>query len=78
MEQSETAWRRESLLRYRWIPIFTASGTLWIFITFLAVVAGIRRRVRAQQVRKRWAEAEAEEDRAAAIEAETEGEAERE
>ena len=40
------------------IPALMASSTLWIGITFLAVLAGIRRRARARRVREQWAREE--------------------
>jgi hypothetical protein len=54
LDRSEAAWRRESLIRYRWIPILTASSTLWIGITLLAMVAGVRKRARARRLREQW------------------------
>ncbi len=58
LAESERRWRRESLLRYRWIPILTASSTLWIIITLLALVAGVRRRIQVRATRARWQEQE--------------------
>jgi hypothetical protein len=55
LEQAEAAWRKESLIRYRWVPVLTASSTLWLGITLLAVWAGIRKRARAREARERWA-----------------------
>jgi hypothetical protein len=52
---SERRWRRATLLRYRWIPILTASSTLWLGISLLALIAGMRRRARARAARARWA-----------------------
>jgi hypothetical protein len=54
LAEAERAWRRETLIRYRWIPVITASSTLWIGITFLAVAAILRRRARARAIRDRW------------------------
>lgn len=59
LEQAERSWRRRSLLRYRWIPIVTASSTLWLLISFLAIGAIARRRARQRAVREAWARAEA-------------------
>ncbi|TMQ69577.1 MAG: hypothetical protein E6K80_11205 [Candidatus Eisenbacteria bacterium] len=56
--RSEAEWRRASLIRYRWIPLITASSTLWILISLLAVWAGLRRRARARAAREHWADAE--------------------
>jgi hypothetical protein len=54
LERAEAAWRQETLMRYRWIPILTASSTLWMLIALLAVWAGIRRRARARAAREQW------------------------
>jgi hypothetical protein len=54
LEATETAWRRDSLIRYRWLPVLTASSTLWVGISLLAMVAGARRRARAQKMREQW------------------------
>ncbi len=63
LDESEAQWRREGLLRYRWIPVVTASSTLmWIGITFLALIAGARRRAQARAVRASWKEAEEEDE----------------
>jgi len=62
LERSEADWRGESLLRYRWIPILTASSTLWIVIAALAVAAGIRRRSRLRRLREQWLRQEADEE----------------
>ena len=58
LEEAEAAWRRESLWRYRWIPILTASSTLWLVITLFAVFAGARKRARLRRAREHWAEEE--------------------
>jgi len=58
LADAEASWRRSSLIRFRWIPALMASSTLWIGITFLAVLAGIRRRARARRVREQWAREE--------------------
>jgi hypothetical protein len=55
LEASEAEWRREALLRYRWLPLLTASSTaLWLGISLLALVAGARRRAKARAVRASW------------------------
>jgi hypothetical protein len=57
---SEAAWRRESLLRYRWLPaLLTASGVLWAMLGLLTMVGGIRKKARARAQRERWAIEEA-------------------
>jgi hypothetical protein len=58
LEESERLWRRASTFHYRWIPILTASSTLWLLITLLFVVAGVRKRARAREIERRWAEEE--------------------
>lgn len=58
LEQAETSWRRESVIRYRWIPLLTASSTLWILVALLAAWAGVRKRARARAMREQWREAE--------------------
>lgn len=63
LAQAEAGWRRDSLIKYRWIPLLTASSTLWIVIALFALVAGIRRRARARAIREQW---DAEERAAAA------------
>lgn len=54
----ESAWHRSSMLRYRWVPLVGASGTLWILITLLGLWAGARRRARSLATRRRWEEEE--------------------
>jgi hypothetical protein len=58
LSSAEARWRRGSLLVYRWLPLVTGSGVLWIAITLLAVVAGIRRRRRSRQMLESWEEEE--------------------
>jgi len=59
---SEAAWRRSSLALYRWIPLATGAGTLWLAITALFLVAAWRRRARTREQYEAWEE-EAAEDR---------------
>lgn len=47
-------WRTQRLWT-RWIPFLTSATTLWLAITGLAIVAGIRRRRRDAEIRRRWA-----------------------
>jgi len=58
LDRAEAAWRRESLIRYRWLPIVTASSTIWGLLALLAAWAGLLRRARARAARERWREAE--------------------
>jgi hypothetical protein len=69
LERSEGEWRRESLFRFRWIPILTASSTLWIGIVVLALVAWTRSRRRAMRLRQTWEREEPEEWYEQAVEA---------
>jgi hypothetical protein len=59
LAESEAAWRRSSLLLYRWIPVLTGSGVVWGGITLLALAAGARRRARSQAIRARFEAEEA-------------------
>jgi hypothetical protein len=54
LADAEARWRREALIRYRWIAALTASSTLWIALSLLAMVAGIVRRRRARAARAEW------------------------
>jgi Peptidase MA superfamily len=60
LEVSESQWRNETLLRYRWIPgVLAASGLLWALLGFLTLVGGVRKRILARAQRRAWAEEEA-------------------
>ena len=54
LADAEARWRREALIRYRWIAALTASSTLWIALSLLAMIAGIVRRRRARIARAEW------------------------
>jgi hypothetical protein len=54
LARSEAAWRRGSLIRYRWIPVLTGTGALWGGITALALAAIARHRVRRRAILERW------------------------
>jgi hypothetical protein len=54
LARAEDLWRRGSLLRYRWIPAITGTGTLWLAITALALLAGARRRARSRRIAESW------------------------
>ena len=54
LEDSEHRWRRAALLWHRWIPALASSGSLWLLITGLALVAGVRRRQKTLRIRRRW------------------------
>jgi hypothetical protein len=71
LEASEAAWRRDTLLRYRWIPaLLTASGAVWALLGFLAFIGGVRKKLLARAQRACWAEEEAAFDAARADEGE--------
>ena len=55
---SEAEWRRGSLLLYRWVPALTGTTAVWSAITFLALLAGARRRARARAILRRWEDEE--------------------
>jgi hypothetical protein len=44
LADSEEAWRGTALTWYRWIPVLTGAGSLWIGITLLFLFAAWRRR----------------------------------
>jgi len=58
LDEAERRWRHEALVRYRWIAALTASSTLWIALSLLAMIAGIVRRRRAHAARVEWARRE--------------------
>jgi hypothetical protein len=58
LDRAEAAWRRDSLIRYRWLPLLTASSTIWGLLALLAAWAGMVRRARARAARERWRELE--------------------
>jgi hypothetical protein len=55
---AEARWRRGSLLRYRWLPALLGTTALWVAITALALLAGVRRRARSRAIRAGWEEEE--------------------
>jgi len=44
LDDSERAWRTESKVRYRWVPIIAASGSFWLIVMLLTFVAWWHRR----------------------------------
>jgi hypothetical protein len=67
LEDAERRWRRRSVWFYRWLPMLASSGTLWIAISLLAVLAGLAKRRRRRALHARWeAEDRAREELAAA------------
>ena len=51
---SEERWRRGVTWLYRWVPVLTASSTLWVAITVLALLATWRRRVKTRELEAAW------------------------
>jgi hypothetical protein len=60
LARSEASWRRSSLALYRWVPVLTGAGTLWLGITALFLAAALRRRARTRELYERWDEEDAE------------------
>ena len=54
LQRTEAEWRRGSLLLYRWVPALTGTTAVWSGITFLALLAGARRRARSRRIREQW------------------------
>jgi hypothetical protein len=54
LARSEAAWRRGSLVVYRWIPALTGTGAVWGGITALALAAIARHRARRRAILERW------------------------
>jgi hypothetical protein len=55
---SDGVWRRYRIW-YRWVPFLTSGATLWLLVTALVLIAGVRRRQRDAAIRARWDEEEA-------------------
>ena len=49
----EEFWSRY-LFWYRWLPFITSGTALWASITLLAILAGLNRRRRDAEMRRRW------------------------
>lgn len=49
LSEEEEAWRKSLSSRYTWVPVLTATGTLWILITALFLIAYARARRRARE-----------------------------
>ncbi len=54
LRDSEERWRRGVTWLYRWVPVLTASSTLWVAITVLALLATWRRRVKTRELEAAW------------------------
>lgn len=59
LTESEADWRRSSLALYRWIPVLTGAGSLWVGVTALFLVAAWRRRRRTRRLYEQWEEEDA-------------------
>jgi hypothetical protein len=51
-------WRARVLPRYRWLGLIAGASPLWLGITLLTILAGVRRRARARDQRRRWIDEE--------------------
>ncbi len=60
LAQAEQRWRRGTLFLHRWLPVLTASSTLWLGVTGLFLLAGVMRRRRTKAIHRRWDQEEAE------------------
>ena len=56
LDRSEAEWRRESVFRYRWLPLIMASSTFWLIVLVLSAWVWTRRRRRARALEAAWAE----------------------
>ena len=54
LDRSESVWRRESLFRYRWMPLIAGSGSLWLIVMLLSALVWLRRRRRARALEVAW------------------------
>jgi hypothetical protein len=54
-------WRRQRIWT-TWVPIVTSSATLWLLVTFIALLAIRRRRQKDAEIRDRWDQEEADSD----------------
>ncbi|HVS12289.1 MAG TPA: hypothetical protein VMV46_00055 [Thermoanaerobaculia bacterium] len=59
LSAEERRWRRRALWIHRWIPALAGSGSLWVLITVLFLLAAAARRRRTLALYRRWAEEEA-------------------
>lgn len=54
LDRAEADWRRESLFRYRWLPLIAGSGSVWLVIMMLSALAWVRKRRRARALEAVW------------------------
>jgi len=59
-ESESEFWRRERIWT-AWVPIITASTTVWIGVTMLAILAIYKRRQRNRAIEEQWAKEEEDE-----------------
>ncbi len=52
---AEGKWRRSTLLLHRWLPLLSGSGSLWILVTLIALLAGVGRRRKTRVIEAKWA-----------------------
>lgn len=55
LAQDVAAFWKRYLFWYRWLPFLTSGAALWASVTALAILAGLRRRRRDAEIRRRWA-----------------------
>jgi hypothetical protein len=58
LRESEAEWRDTSLALFRWVPLLTGAGGLWMAVTALFLVATWRRRRRTARLYERWEDEE--------------------
>jgi hypothetical protein len=51
-------WRRQRVWT-TWVPILTSSATVWMLVTFIAIVAIRKRRQKDAEMKRKWDEEEA-------------------
>jgi hypothetical protein len=54
LDRAESEWRRESLFRYRWLPLISGSGLLWLIVMIISFWVWLRRRRRARALEQAW------------------------
>lgn len=54
LADAEETWRRRRLWWARWLPLLTASGTLWAVMSMLVIVAFARKRRRTKRLLEQW------------------------
>ena len=54
LDRAESLWRRESLFRYRWLPLIAGSGSLWLIVMFISFGVWLKRKRRARALELAW------------------------